>query len=115
MVLPELALAPEIDPILVPIVQLKVLVVEAPNAIPGPTPLQVVAVAELVPTGVGFAVTVIVYVLPEQSPAVDVGVIKYLTVPAVELLGFTSTSFIPDPEPEFAPVIPPVIPPKVHT
>ena len=45
---------------MVPIVQLKVLVAEAVNAILVAVPLQIEAVFAVVTTGVGFTVTVIV-------------------------------------------------------
>jgi hypothetical protein len=45
---------------------------------------------------------------------VEVGVIMYWTVPAVELLGFVRVWLIILPEPALAPVIPPVMVPIVH-
>ncbi len=60
-----------------PIVQLKVLATLAVKEIFGPTPLHVVAVAELLTTGVGFTVTVIVNAAPTQLPPLDAGVIIY--------------------------------------
>ena len=57
---PELASAPLILPVLVPIVQLKLLAVVAANVIAGPVPLQILAVDAFVKTGIGFTVTVIV-------------------------------------------------------
>lgn len=46
--------------------------------------------------------------------AVDVGVIMYCTVPAVELLGLDSVCAIVAPDPGVAPVIPPVTAPIVQ-
>ena len=46
-------------PVIVPIVQAKLLATLAVNAIPGPAPLQVLAVGELATIGAGFTVTVI--------------------------------------------------------
>jgi hypothetical protein len=60
MVEPEDAVAPEIDPVIVPMVQPKVLGTEAVNEILGPVPLQIVAVLSDVTEGFGFTVTVIV-------------------------------------------------------
>ena len=45
---------------------------------------------EFVITGFGFTVNVIVYTLPTQEPAVEVGVMRYSTLPAVKLLGFVN-------------------------
>ncbi len=56
---PEPALAPEILPVIVPTVHAKLLAVEAVRLIFGPVPLQVLAVAAFVTTGVGFTVTTI--------------------------------------------------------
>jgi hypothetical protein len=53
IVFPEPVLAPEIPPVMVPIVQLKVLGVEAASAIFGLIVLQVEAVAGDVTTGIG--------------------------------------------------------------
>ena len=57
---PELLLAPVMPPVIVPIVQLKLLATVAVKPIFGPDPLQVAAVAEVVTAGVGLTVTVIV-------------------------------------------------------
>jgi hypothetical protein len=59
MVDPEPEDAPEIPPIIVPIVHAKPQGAEAVSAIFGLAPLQVFAVSELVIVGVGFTVTVI--------------------------------------------------------
>jgi hypothetical protein len=67
-----------------------------------------------VTVGMGFTVTVMVNVSPEQFQLMEVGVTMYCTVPAVELLGLTSIWFIVSPEPAAAPVIPPVIVPMVQ-
>ena len=74
---PDPLLAPVIPPVMVPTVQLKVLGVEAVNEILGPDPLQIVAVAAEVTVGRGFTVTVIVCGVPEQVPALAVGVTIY--------------------------------------
>jgi hypothetical protein len=60
MIVPEFALAPVMPPVIVPIVQEKLLGTLDVNAIFGPVPLQILAVAGLVTVGVGFTVTVIV-------------------------------------------------------
>ena len=91
MVFPELALAPVMPPVMVPMVQAKLEGDEAVNAMFGPVPLQVLAVAALVTTGFGFMVTVIVNAAPAHEPVVEVGVTKYCTLPAVALLGLLST------------------------
>ncbi len=88
IVAPELALAPVMLPVIAPTVQLKLLAALAVNAMFGPVPLQVLAVAEVVTNGTGFTVTVMVCAEPAQVPTVEVGVIKYCTEPAPELLGF---------------------------
>lgn len=49
-----------------------------------------------------------------QFPPVDVGVIRYSTVPGVALLGFNSVCAMVLPDPLDAPVIPPVIVPIVQ-
>jgi hypothetical protein len=91
IVKPFEALAPEIPPVTGPIVQLKVLGVLAVNAILGPVPLHVLAVAAVVTTGVGLTVTSILYGVPAHDPVVEVGVTRYSTVPAAELLGLVRT------------------------
>ena len=60
MVVPAPELAPVIAPVIVPIVHVKLLAALDVNAILGPVPLQVVAVAALVTAGRGLAVTVII-------------------------------------------------------
>lgn len=111
---PELAEAPVIPPVIVPIVQLNVLGADAVRLIFGPDPLQVTAVAAFVTTGLGFTVTVIVKGLPAQEPVVEVGVTIYWTVPAVALLGLVNVWLIVLPEPLLAPVMPPVMIPTVQ-
>jgi hypothetical protein len=64
-------------------------------------------------TGVGLTVTVIVSLGPTQL-VVAVGVIRYCTVPAAELLGLLRISDMVEPPAAEAPVIPPVIAPIVH-
>src|SRR5687768_6276027 len=114
MIGPAPALAPEIDPVIVPIVHAKLLGAVAASVILGAVPLQIDAVGGVVTTGVGFTVIVTVYGDPEQLPVVDVGVTIYSTVPAVALPGLLSTWLITLPVPADAPVIPPVIVPTVH-
>ncbi len=72
--LPLLALAPLIEPVLVPNVHANVLAALAANVIFGLVKLQIVVVFELVTAGLGFTVTVIAVTLPTQLPFVDVGV-----------------------------------------
>jgi hypothetical protein len=60
MVAPEPAVAPVILPVMVPMVQVKLLGAVAVRAIFGPVPLQIFAVAVLVTDGFGLTVTVIV-------------------------------------------------------
>ena len=90
IVLPEPALAPVIPPVIVPMVQLKVLAALDVRLILVEVPLQMDFVAALVTAGRGFTVTVIVKGLPAQEPVVEVGVTIYCTVPAVVLLGLVS-------------------------
>ncbi len=73
---PELALAPVIFPVIVPIVQLNVLGVLEVRLMLVPTPLQVEAVVELVTKGVGFTVTVMVN-NPMQEFDCEVAWIRY--------------------------------------
>jgi len=77
MVEPDPLLAPVIPPVIVPIVQEKVLGVLAVKARFGPVPLQIVAAVVDVTTGAGLTVTVIVKGFPTQPPPVDVGVTIY--------------------------------------
>jgi len=58
MLVPELALAPVIEPVIVPIVQLKVLVGDAIKLIFGPSPLQVLKVLAVITVGIRFTVMV---------------------------------------------------------
>ena len=111
---PEPALAPVIPPVIVPIVQLKLLAALAVKLIPGPVPLHIKYDDALVTAGFGFTVTVIVNAAPGQLPVVATGVTIYSTVPAVALPGFVNTWFMVEPEPLLAPVMPPVIVPIVH-
>lgn len=74
MVAPEPAMAPVIPPVIVPMIQVKLLGLEAVNAILGLVPLQMVKVFAVKTTGVGLTVTVIVYGVPEHEPVVAVGV-----------------------------------------
>ena len=68
----------------------------------------------MVITGVGFTVTLIVKGLPAQPPTCEVGVTRYCTLPALELLGLVSVCAIVLPAPAVAPVMPPVMVPIVH-
>jgi hypothetical protein len=74
IVLPDPALAPEMPPITVPIVQVYVLAMEAVKLILAFVPLHMALTADVVTTGAGLTVTVIVYGDPAQEPIVDVGV-----------------------------------------
>jgi hypothetical protein len=74
---PDAALAPVMPPVMVPMVQLNELAAEAVNPILGPVPLHIVAVFAVVTEGLGFTVTVMVYGVPAQLPAVAVGVTMY--------------------------------------
>jgi hypothetical protein len=114
IVLPEDALPPVILPVTGPNVQAKLLGELAVKTMPGAVPLHVTAVAALVTAGVGFTVTVIVKAGPTHDPVVDVGVTRYSTVPAVELLGLVRIWLIVPPEAALAPVILPVIVPIVQ-
>ena len=87
IVAPEPPLAPVMPPVIVPMVQAKLLGIEAVKLTLAPAPLQMVAVLAVVTTGAGLTVTVIVKVEPVHEPTVEVGVTIYCTVPAVPLLG----------------------------
>ena len=87
---PELADAPVILPVIVPIVQLYVLAALEVNAILVDTPLQIVFVAVFVIPGVGSTVTVMVSGNPTHEPVVEVGVTEYSILPELALLGFVS-------------------------
>jgi hypothetical protein len=107
--------APVIAPVIVPTVHVNVLVADAVNAIFVAVALQIVAVLAVVTTGVGLTVTVIVYAEPGHAGvAVEVGVTRYWTVPAVALDGLVNVCVIVDPLPALAPVILPVIVPIVQ-
>jgi hypothetical protein len=113
--LPLPALAPVMPPVIVPIVQVNVLGTLAVSAMFGLPPLQIAAGGAFVTAGSGLTVTTIEYgALEGQSPPVDVGVTRYSTVPAAELLGLLSVCAMVLPLPAPAPVIPPVIVPIVH-
>jgi hypothetical protein len=116
IVFPLPALAPLILPVIVPIVHANVLGAVAASGIFVAVLLQI-ATAEGTPvtTGRGFTVTVITKgALAGQVPAVDVGVTRYCTVPAVALLGLVRVCAIVFPLPAVAPVIPPVMVPMVQ-
>jgi hypothetical protein len=73
-------------PVIVPTVHAKLLGVLDVKAIFGLDPLQILAVAGFVTTGVGLTVTTKLYGVPTHDPVVEVGVTRYSTVPAVVLL-----------------------------
>jgi hypothetical protein len=89
--LPDPLLAPEMLPVIVPTVQVKLLGVLAVSEIFGLVPLHIVAVGVLVTAGVGFTVTTILRGLPGHEPVTDVGVTRYSTVPEAELPGLVRT------------------------
>jgi hypothetical protein len=60
IVAPEPALAPVMPPVIVPIVQVKLLDIEAVKLILVPAPLQILTVFAVITTGAGLTVTVIV-------------------------------------------------------
>lgn len=74
IVVPDPIVAPVMPPELVPSVQEKLLGIVAANAMFGLVPLQIVAVDDVVTTGAGFTVTVIVSGIPGHVPVVAVGV-----------------------------------------
>jgi hypothetical protein len=84
------------------------------NTIFGLDPLQILFVAGFVTTGVGLTVTTKLYWVPTHDPVVEVGVTRYSTVPAVELLKLVRVWLIVPPEPLLAPVILPTIVPIVQ-
>ena len=53
-------------------------------------PLQILFVLAVVTAGAGLTVTVIVYAAPAHEFVVEVGVTRYCTVPAIELLGLVN-------------------------
>jgi hypothetical protein len=112
--LPDPAIAPVIPPVIVPTVHAKVLGALEVSEMFGLVAVQTDNVAALVTAGLGFTVIVMVYGAPTQPPVVDVGVTRYWTVPAVELLGLVSVWFSVVPDPADAPVILPVTVPIVH-
>jgi hypothetical protein len=114
IVLPDPALAPEILPLMDPMVHVNVLAVLAVSARFGLVLLHIETPEGFVTTGLGLTVTVIVNGAPVHVPVVDVGVTMYSTDPAVELLGLVSVWLIVLPPPLLAPVIPPLIAPIVH-
>jgi hypothetical protein len=78
-------------PVIVPIVQVKVLATEAVNVMFGLTLLQALAVAAFVTTGLGTTDTVNMKGEPAQAPVEEVGVTKYCTVPVVVVLELVRT------------------------
>ena len=87
---PEPALAPVMPPVIVPMVHVKLLGTLDVNVMFVDAALQIVFVAAFVTDGAGFTVTVIVKAAPTHEPVVEVGVTRYCTVPAAELLGLVS-------------------------
>ena len=73
IVAPELALAPVMPPVIVPMVHANVLGRLAVKAMFGDVPLHVLAVAALVTAGFGLTVTVIVKGAPGHEPVDEVG------------------------------------------
>lgn len=59
---------------MVPMVQVNVLATLAVKLMTGPVPLQLLAVAALVTSGVGYTVTVKVEGIPAHEPDTEVGV-----------------------------------------
>ena len=115
IVAPDPAEAPVIPPLIAPIVHEKLAGTLEVSVMFGLVPLQTVAVAEFVTTGLGFTVTVIVNGAGGvQLPVTDVGVTMYCTEPAAVVLGFVNVWLMVFPEPALAPVIPPVTVPIVH-
>lgn len=88
--IPDPEPAPEIFPVMVPIVHWKLLVTAEARTIPVLSPLQIAFVEAVLTTGNGLTVTVIVKGCPLQEPVVEAGVTIYCTVPAVELDGSIS-------------------------
>ena len=89
MLLPLPALAPVIPPVIVPIVQVKLLGIEEVRLIFGLVPLQMEVVAIVVTTGAGLTVTVMVVDGPAHTPLVEMGVTLYSTLPGAVPLGLT--------------------------
>jgi hypothetical protein len=88
---PELhGLAPVMDPVIAPTVQVKLLPALEVSPIFSATPLQLACVDGVVITGVGCTVFVIVTAEPTHAPDVEVGVTMYCTLPSVLLLGLIS-------------------------
>ena len=114
IVAPELALAPVMEPVLVPRVQAYELATEDDNVILGLPPLHTDAVVVFEMAGVGFTVTVIVVGDPTQLPVVEVGVTTYSIEPATALLGLDNVCEIVAPELALAPVMEPVFVPSVQ-
>ena len=88
---PVPALAPDIPPVIVPTVQLKLPGIEEVRLIFEPVPLHIVVVPADVTIGAGLTVTMIVKGVPGHEPVVEVGVTTYATVPVRVLLGLVST------------------------
>ena len=108
------ALAPEMFPVMLPIVQANVLDTVAERVNPVLVPLHMDTTEELVISGTGLTVTVMVEGEPVQDPAAEVGVTMYWTEPDNEWLWFVRTWLITEPEPAEAPVISPLMVPMVQ-
>jgi hypothetical protein len=104
-----------IPPMMVPVVQVNVLGAVALSAILVVPSLQIVSIVLTFIAGVGLTVTMMEYGKRfTQAPVVEVGVTRYSTVPAVELLGFSKVWLIVFPDPAVPPTMPPVTVPIVH-
>jgi hypothetical protein len=114
IVLPDPADAPEMLPLIEPIVHVNELGALAVSVRFVLVLLHIDTLAGFVTSGLGFTVTVIVNGAPVHVPVVDVGVTIYSTDPAVELLGLVSVWLMMFPDPLLAPVMPPLIAPIVH-
>jgi hypothetical protein len=111
---PVPGVAPPILPVIVPIVQEKVLGVDAVSEMFGLPPLQILVDGGVVMAGIGFTVTTMLNGAPPQLPVVDVGVTIYSTEPDVALPGLVNTWLMVFPDPADAPVMPPLMAPMVH-
>lgn len=114
MIAPDPGLAPLTPPVIVPMIQVKLLGTLAVRLILGLVPLQVDVVAELVIVGAGLTVTVIVKDAPAQVPVIETGVTMYSTDPGVLALGLFRIWLMTEPDPALAPVMPPATVPMVQ-
>ena len=88
--LPEPFTAPVIPPVIVPMVHTKLPVTLDVKAIFVLLPEQMLFVATFVTSGDGYTVMVRVKAEPAQEPVVEVGVIRYSTVPFATVLGLVN-------------------------